>query len=151
MEPPPRPARFTIRQVRIALAALLISLGAAQGDNSRLGVATSNLGDHLVDAAGYSLYLFWPDARQISTCRGTCAINWPPFTAESSNALPAISEVLSPELLGLIEREDGEVQVSYNGWPLYYYAGDSEPGLIHGHMATEEWYLVTPAGEPLGL
>jgi hypothetical protein len=44
-------------------------------------------------------------------------------------------------------------QVTYNGWPLYYFASDVEPGHTRGHDIEgygTEWYLVTPEGEKAG-
>ena len=48
--------------------------------------------------------------------------------------------------------DDGRPQVTYGGWPLYYYVGDSEPGEISGHGRESfdgVWYLVAPAGDPI--
>ena len=56
------------------------------------------------------------------------------------------------QLLGTVERRDGAKQVTYNGWPLYYYARDQNPGDTNGQDVEgfgAEWYLVTPDGNPV--
>ena len=41
-------------------------------------------------------------------------------------------------------------QVTYNGWPLYFFVEDIQPGDINGHDIEsfgEDWYLVGPNGD----
>lgn len=104
----------------------------------------SSLGEILVDSEGYSLYLFTNDNPGESTCYGNCAANWPP--------LITAGDILSggnvdPELLGTTAREDGTLQVTYDGWPLYYYAVDEAPGNVNGQGVGGVWYVVSPTGE----
>lgn len=52
--------------------------------------------------------------------------------------------------LSTTKRKDGSTQVTYNGWPLYYFAKDQTPGEITGQDVEgfgAEWYLVSPDGE----
>jgi hypothetical protein len=51
--------------------------------------------------------------------------------------------------LGSITRSDGTKQVTYNGHPLYYYAGDSSSGTASGQGSDSfgaKWWLVSPSG-----
>jgi predicted lipoprotein with Yx(FWY)xxD motif len=53
-------------------------------------------------------------------------------------------------MLGTFVRKDGTTQVTYNGWPLYYYYEDGKPGDILGddiESFGDDWYLVGPNGE----
>ncbi len=53
-------------------------------------------------------------------------------------------------MLATIQRRDGQVQVTYGGWPLYYWMEDAQPGDTTGQDIEDaggEWYLVTPSGE----
>ena len=49
--------------------------------------------------------------------------------------------------LGTTTRTDGTVQVTYNGWPLYYYVKDKAPGDVTGQDVGGVWYVVSAAGE----
>jgi predicted lipoprotein with Yx(FWY)xxD motif len=52
--------------------------------------------------------------------------------------------------LGTIEGVEGETQVTLNGWPLYYFAGDSAAGDTNGQGVNDVWWVLTPAGEKIG-
>ncbi|MEX2619315.1 MAG: hypothetical protein WD250_03765 [Egibacteraceae bacterium] len=43
----------------------------------------------------------------------------------------------------------GSTQVTYDDWPLYHYADDSEPGDTAGQGVGDVWWLLAPAGEPV--
>ena len=49
-------------------------------------------------------------------------------------------------MLGTITREDGTMQATYNGWPLYYFSGDAAPGNISGQGMEGLWFLVCATG-----
>jgi predicted lipoprotein with Yx(FWY)xxD motif len=111
------------------------------------------LGEYIADAEGRALYLFEADTQGRnggpagSTCKDDCAAAWPPFTTAGTTQ---VNEGVSGDLVGTLEREDGATQVTYNGWPLYYYAKDEKPGDTTGHDIEDfgaEWYLLTPQGE----
>jgi len=103
------------------------------------------LGTMLVDASGRTLYIFLKDTQNAnsSACSGNCAGNWPALTAGSAG------EGLDASLLGSFQREDGSTQVTYNGWPLYHFAGDQNPGDINGQGISGNWFVVSPAGEAI--
>ncbi len=54
-------------------------------------------------------------------------------------------------LLGTSSRsDDGGTQVTYRGHPLYYYAGDREPGDTAGQGLDQfgaKWYVLAPNGD----
>ena len=52
-------------------------------------------------------------------------------------------------MLGTSPRSDGKAQVTYNGHPLYTFAGDKNPGDTSGQGVNAFgglWYAVSPAG-----
>lgn len=110
---------------------------------------TADFGQILVNGEGMSLYVFMSDTQDAGTsaCSDGCAGIWPPFTIDGE---PVAGEGLDTSMLGTITREDGSMQVTYNGWPLYLYAGDTAPGDTTGQGITDEyglWYLIGPDGE----
>jgi predicted lipoprotein with Yx(FWY)xxD motif len=125
------------------------SAPAAPGSNAAVtvGISSSNLGTILVDGRGMTLYLFTKDTRGsgASTCEGPCLAAWPPLLGT-----PKAGSGADQARLGTITRSDGAVQVTYNGWPLYYWAQDSAPGDTNGQGVNGVWWVVSPAGEPVG-
>lgn len=114
-------------------------------------VSVSDVGSYgsaLVDAEGRTLYLFTNDTQNggSSACTGNCLTNWPPLLTTGD---PVAGEGVDPSLLGTITRDDGTTQVTYNGWPLYYYAQDTAAGDANGQGVGSVWYLVSPAGEAI--
>ena len=104
---------------------------------------TEELGQFLTDAAGNTLYLFTKDEPGKSNCYDDCAANWPIFYADEGVSLP---EGAAGEL-GEITRDDGTEQTTYNGWPLYYWVGDTAPGDTNGQGVSEVWYVVDATGK----
>lgn len=110
---------------------------------------TAEFGPILVNGDGMSLYVFMNDTQDSNTsaCMDDCAGVWPPLTVDGD---PVAGEGVDDAQPGTITRDDGSVQVTYNGWPLYLYAGDTAPGDINGQGVTDEfglWYLIGPDGE----
>ena len=118
-------------------------------DAAKVAVANSPLGRILVDGTGRTLYLFEKDTSTLSTCDGSCASFWPPFTTTGK---PLAADGALAGKLGTTKRTDGETEVTYNGHPLYYYAGDSKPGDTTGHgldLFGAEWNVLSPVGEKI--
>jgi predicted lipoprotein with Yx(FWY)xxD motif len=111
-----------------------------------VAVATSNLGDVLVDEQGRTLYLFGADTGTKSACSGACAVNWPPVVTSGT---PTVGSGATTSLVGTAARSGGEKQVIYNGHPLYLFAGDQKAGDTNGQGVNAfggTWYALTSAG-----
>ena len=104
----------------------------------------AKLGDFLVDAKGMSLYLYTKDTPNTSVCYDKCATAWPPLLVEGA---PTASQGVDGAKLGTTTRTDGTKQVTFNGWPLYYYIKDTKAGDVVGQGVGTVWYLLNPAGE----
>jgi predicted lipoprotein with Yx(FWY)xxD motif len=102
-------------------------------------------GEFLVDNDGFALYLFTSDSADTTTCYDACAKAWPPLLTDTADV--AAGGAVDASLIGTIERTDGTMQVTYNHWPLYYYADDDEPGETDGQGVQDVWYLVAPNGD----
>jgi predicted lipoprotein with Yx(FWY)xxD motif len=101
------------------------------------------LGSFLVDSKNMTLYLYTKDSPNTSNCYDQCATYWPPLLTTGD---PAAGTGLTASMLGTTKRTDGTLQVTYNGWPLYYYVGDKVAGDTKGENVQGVWYVITPAG-----
>jgi predicted lipoprotein with Yx(FWY)xxD motif len=111
-----------------------------------VAVEDSDLGQIVVDAEGRTLYVFLVDEGTESTCYDDCEASWPPLTVEGD---PAAGEGIDASLLGTTEREDGSVQVTLDGHPLYYFAADETADDVNGQGVGDVWYVVSPEGEAI--
>jgi predicted lipoprotein with Yx(FWY)xxD motif len=117
----------------------------AQGATVR--IATGEPGTFLVDADGMSLYLFTNDSPGVSTCGAGCIEAWPALLTAGE---PVAGDGVDAALLGTTTREDGAVQVTYGGWPLYFFAGDAAAGDVTGQGVNDVWFVVAPDGAMVG-
>lgn len=102
------------------------------------GCATPGQGaGPVTDRSGMTLYTFDKDepGSGESACYGSCAENWPPVPASAA----------SGEAFGSITRDDGMRQLTYEGSPVYYYAGDSAPGDMNGAGLGGVWHVIESA------
>lgn len=106
-----------------------------------LAMADSPLGSILVDGHGMTLYLFTKDSPNTSACTGQCLVAWPPLLGN-----PTAGRGVDATKLGSFQRADGRVQASYNGWPLYYWKGDSKPGDVSGQKVNQVWFVLDKSG-----
>jgi predicted lipoprotein with Yx(FWY)xxD motif len=105
------------------------------------------LGAIIVDSKGFTLYDFHKDKGSKSACYGACASTWPPLM--TSGAPQAMSGAEASKL-GTTKRDDGTMQVTYAGHPLYTYVADTKPGDVKGNDFSSfgaEWYALQPSGE----
>ena len=64
---------------------------------------------------------------------------------------------MKASLLGTAKRDDGRLQVTYHGYPLYRDAGaklfavvgDKRPGDVNGQGFGGLWYVLSPSGRPI--
>jgi predicted lipoprotein with Yx(FWY)xxD motif len=129
------------------------SSGSGSGSSPSSGSGPAQVATHgsgqtgfLTDGSGRSVYLFESDHGMVSTCNGACVSAWPPLTTSGQ---PTAAAGARTGLLGTITRSDGSKQVTYAGHPLYYYAGDAQPGQTNGEGLNgfgAQWYLVSPGG-----
>jgi predicted lipoprotein with Yx(FWY)xxD motif len=117
-----------------------------QATGAAVQSAESDLGTILTDAEGRTLYYFLADTGSESTCYDDCAQNWPALSTEGD---PQAGTGVDASLLATTTRTDGSVQITYNGKPLYYFAGDETPGDTNGQGVGDVWFVVSPQGEPI--
>jgi predicted lipoprotein with Yx(FWY)xxD motif len=120
---------------------------ASSGDGIISAAKVGDLGTVLVDSQGLTLYDFHKDKGSTSSCYDACAAAWPPLLTEGN---PQAQGPADRSMLGTTKRKEGTVQVTYNGWPLYTYAGDQSPGEANGNDIDQfgaEWYALQPNGQ----
>lgn len=130
-----------------APAASAPAASAPAAGGPAIDLAETSLGTVLVDGAGMTLYIFTDDSGGTSTCTGDCLANWP---ALAGGAAPTLGAGLDAAAFGTTTRpDDGSAQVTFNGMPLYYFAGDTAAGDVNGQGLAEKWYVVGADGTPI--
>ena len=92
---------------------------------------------------GMTVYTFAKDVKDSgkSACAGDCLAKWPALTVPAGQTPTPGSGVTGK--LGTITREDdGTLQVTYNGLPLYFFINDKAPGDATGVYTN--WAAVKP-------
>ena len=106
-----------------------------------LAQVVGSMGTLLVAASnGHTLYTFNSDTPGVSNCKGGCTSTWPPLSVPAGTTPVGGAGVTGQ--LGTISRDDGSLQVTYKGLPLYFFHSDSKPGDTNGNYTG--WRLVKP-------
>ena len=136
------------------LATGLAACGSSGGDHTSgdhaapagvgVTISQSSLGPILTDRSGRTLYAFTNDKNGSSSCSGQCIASWPALV--SGKAVSAGSGT-QKSLLGETKRAEGSLQATYGAWPLYYYAGDTNPGDVDGQGVDSVWYVIGADGK----
>jgi predicted lipoprotein with Yx(FWY)xxD motif len=141
----------TLLTVVSILAFAAVSAGAGQASSqakNTITAAKSRYGTVLFDGKGRALYGFTRDKRGgKSQCYGACASAWPVYYKPGGKL--RAGKGVKKKLLGAVKRKNGRLQITYNGWPLYYYVSDVNPGQITCQNVSEFgglWLVVSPTG-----
>jgi predicted lipoprotein with Yx(FWY)xxD motif len=129
----PRPRRRPPAAVLLALALLLVAVGAPQvlaaKSSKRVAASTENatLGKTvLTTTKGRTLYSLSVEKNGKFICTASCLSVWHPLM------VPAGVRPTGPVKLGTVIRPEGGTQVTYKGRPLYRFGGDTKAGQING-------------------
>lgn len=154
----PSRLRMLLALLAVVVAAAVVAACSSSGTSSTGGGSTSSspaaatagslktatIGGVtvLTSARGFTLYSFAPDTPTTSNCNGACAQNWPPVKG------PATASGVAGTF-STIKRADGSVQATFDGHPLYAFAGDTAPGQAKGNglnAAGGLWHEITTSG-----
>lgn len=91
---------------------------------------------HLADASGAALYYLEGNVDG-SQCDDACEQVWPPVT--SDQAIPPSAEGVDRSAVATLQGRDGRKHVTYQGHPLYRYAGDRGARTTTGDDVQDEW------------
>jgi predicted lipoprotein with Yx(FWY)xxD motif len=134
----------------VAGAALFASADRSSGSDSAattLTVRSSQYGRILFDGHNRALYAFTGDRRgRPSRCYGACATAWPPYLVTGKLRAGART---NRSLYGTTRRRDGRRQLTYRGWPLYYYVADPVGQVLCQNVFEFGglWLVVRPSGQ----
>jgi predicted lipoprotein with Yx(FWY)xxD motif len=120
----------------------VVNITTTTGYTVNIAYNASVGGDYLTNATGWTMYLYTPDTPNsgASTCYTSCAAFWPPVTY-TANSL-RLPTALSASSFGTITRTGGTEQLTYDGYPLYYYVGDKSAGSVKGQGVGGIWYVL---------
>ena len=134
----------------LALAGL-VCFGSTFGAQARTTAALvkTTSAKILVDGRGMTLYVFAPDMKNKSVCYGKCAVYWPPVIVPAGTTVPTTMPGITGKF-GATKRTNGKRQLTFDGAPLYTFAGDKKPGDMTGQGSTGSggywWVVVAPRG-----
>jgi len=122
-----------------ASAAASAATGGLTVDAKPVGAAGTIL---VAGSNGMTVYMFTKDTKDSgkSVCTEGCIAKWPALSVPAGTT-PTGGASLTGKL-GTITRDDGTLQVTYNGLPLYFFANDKAPGDANGIY--ENWEAVKP-------
>jgi predicted lipoprotein with Yx(FWY)xxD motif len=156
--------RTSVSLLALAVAAILVV--AACGGSSDSGTeagptgggtartvsveSVDGVGDVLVDADGAALYAADQEVGGMVRCIDGCTTIWEPLTV-SAGETPSAGDGLGT--LGVVQRPDGDRQVTLEGRLLYTFVEDPSPGTVTGNGFADEfqgrlftWHVATPTG-----
>ena len=93
----------------------------------------------LTDGFGRTLYVCLDDqpstdtSEAVSSCDGDCLQKRPIFPASAAVRTSALPVGIDPQELRVLVRPDALLQLTYRGWPLYYFSEDLTAGSTEGH------------------
>lgn len=107
-------------------------------------VKHGKLGMILATAKGFTLYHFTLDTAKRIACTGGCLVAWPPLTLPKGVTHATAGTGVKQSLLGTRKRGT-QLQVTYKGLLLYYYAADTGPFQTNGQGVGGTWFVVKAA------
>ena len=112
------------------------------------------VGTVLVNGQGQTLYMLTSEKGGKITCTQAngCTQAWPETLLTSGATTAKAGSGVQSSLLGTVKDASGNLEVTYNHWPLYTFAGDSGPGAAKGQGLTSfggTWYVLNGSGNPV--
>ena len=123
----------------------LVNAAPPESPELTLQAGTTDLGTFITGADGLTAYYFTVDTSPgVSLCPGDCLAAWPPVTVSDGAMVAAGADV--PGVIGMITATDGSPQATYDGRPLYYFAGDQTAGDTNSQNVGDVWFVATVDG-----
>jgi len=108
----------------------------------------------LVNGDGRTFYLLTSEQGGKLTCTDDngCTKVWPDTELPSGVTSGVAGSGADASLLGTVKSADGHLYLTYGGWPLYTYSGDSGSGQSHGSGIMSfggTWWTLGADGNPI--
>jgi predicted lipoprotein with Yx(FWY)xxD motif len=112
------------------------------------------VGTVLVNRQGQTLYMLTSEKGGKITCTQAngCTQAWPETLLTNGATTAKAGSGVQSSLLGTVKDASGNLEVTYNHWPLYTFAGDSGPGAAKGQGLKSfggTWYVLNGSGDPV--
>ena len=112
------------------------------------------VGTVLVNGQGQTLYMLTSEKGGKITCTQAngCTQAWPETLLANGAAAATAGSGVQSSLLGTVKDASGNLEVTYNHWPLYTFSGDSGSGVAKGQGLTSfggTWYVLNGSGNPV--
>jgi predicted lipoprotein with Yx(FWY)xxD motif len=116
--------------------------------------AVPGVGTVLVNGSGMTFYLLTSEKGGTLTCTDDngCTKVWPDTELPSGVTAPVAGGGIDASRLSTVKGPSGSLYITYAGWPLYTFSGDSGPGQAHGQGIQSfggTWETLTVAGTPV--
>jgi predicted lipoprotein with Yx(FWY)xxD motif len=131
--------------------------GASSASNASVTVSAASVpgvGSVLVNGNGRTLYVLESEKGGKVTCTATggCTTVWPPAVLPAGMSHGIAGSGVQASLLGTVMSPAGDHRVTYGGWPLYTFEGDSGSGTAKGQGVKDAfgvWWVLSPSGTPV--
>ena len=118
--------------------------GAGSSSGAAVSTGSTSLGTVLTDSKGLTLYYFLPEkGSTIGACTGGCLTMWPPLVVTGTpTAASGVTGTLATASIML--NGASATQVTYNGWPLHTFSGDTAAAQTSGNGIGGNWFAAMP-------
>jgi len=130
----PRRVSFSsllVRSTSIALTLAIVGVGASgamaasKGVTRTFDIATiQGYAGILTDSTHHALYVLSVEKGGHFHCTAACLASWPPLLVKSTAVLTTTGKGVKGTF-GEVKRSATEMQITFNGYPVYTFSGDS--------------------------
>jgi predicted lipoprotein with Yx(FWY)xxD motif len=128
-------------------AAMAATASMRSSERTVVAFKSSTFGMVLAASNEHTLYRYTPDSKGVNRCssNATCNKFWPALLVKAG-VRPTAGEGASSSLVGTMKAAHGMAQVTYAGYPLYFFAGDKAKEQTKGQGFEGKWYVVNTKG-----
>jgi len=134
--------------IAVGAGAAMAAMAATHSSKGTVSAAKSKTyGTILVAADGRTLYRYTVDSKGVNRCssNATCSKFWPALLVKPGTK-PTAGSGATASLLGTIKAAHNMRQVTYAGYPLYFFSGDTAANQVKGQGFESKWYVVNTKG-----